>query len=168
MKGPLRTRFESVKQKLENAVQEVASGRAGILGIHNLEKAQEEAGRLIFDMVMKGEGSIDELNQLVSHEVILQTIFASWDHRSAIMSRINQDKSRDKMRDRIQLLYNWLDLNIHKYIRRLEDCAEDAAQQIPGLQMTAGTVKRHITAYRKLNPLADSKSVENQRKNESS
>ena len=164
MKGALRKRFDSVKGTLEKACQEFASGRSGILGLHNLQKAQEEAGRLIFDMVMNGEGSVDDLRQLVSHEVILQTMFASWDHKSAIMSRINQDKSRAEMRERIQLLHNWLDLNIHKYAKRLEDCADDAAQNIPDLHMTSGTVKKHITTYRKLKGLADGKSSEKSKK----
>ncbi len=164
MKDALQKRFDSVKGLLEKACQEFASGQSGILGLHNLQRAQEEAGRLVFDMVMNGEGSVDELRQLVSHEVMLQTIFASWDHKSAIMSRINQDKSRAEMRERIQLLYDWLDLNIHKYVRRLDHCAEEAAQNIPDLHMTAGTVKKHITLYRKLKGLADGKSSEKSKK----
>jgi hypothetical protein len=146
MKIKTRKRFDSVKEKLEKAKRE-----AGILGLHNLQEAEKTAGKLIFDMAINEEGSQAELRQLVSHGSILQAFFAGLDHRDAIMSRVNQDRSRAGMRDRIQLLYEWLDQNINSYRGRLEDCAEDAAERIDGLRMTAGTVKKHITQYRKQN-----------------
>jgi hypothetical protein len=58
----------------------------------------------------------------------------------------------------------WLDQNISRYHKRLEDCAEDAAQQIAGLGMTAGTVKKHITAYRKEKGLVASKTENKSKK----
>jgi hypothetical protein len=53
------------------------------------------------------------------------------------------------MRLRRELLYDWLDQNIGRYSGSLDDCAEDAVEQISGLGMKPGTVKRHITQYRK-------------------
>jgi hypothetical protein len=76
-------------------------------------------------------------------------VFAALDHRAAIMSRVNQNKSREAMRARIRLLYDWLDLNIDHYYGRLVVCAEAAVKQIDGLGMTEETVKKHISKYRK-------------------
>ena len=144
-------------QGFEKAWNDQASGSAGILGLAELTKVERAAGKLIFDMVMSEEGSDQDLRELVSQRVLLQTIFAAYDHRSAIMSRINQEKSRAGMRLRIDLLFDWLDQNIDKYRGRLEECAEDAVAQILGLDMTAGTVKKHITQYRKEKRLAGNK-----------
>ena len=154
MRSKTRKRFDSVKEKLEKATREGISGEAG----HNLKKAEKTAGKLVFDMVMNEEGSLAELRQLVSHGVIFQAFITAYDHRAAIMSRVNQDRSRAVMRGRIKLLNDWLDQNINKYHRRLEECAEDAAERIDGLCMTAGTVKKHITEYRKQNKTITSKS----------
>ncbi len=151
MKRETRKRYSSAKIKLEKATAEIISGANGIVGLDNLIKAQIEVGKLIFDMVLNEEGSDNDLKQLVTHGVLLQTILASLDHRNAIMSRINQEKSRQVMRDRIKILYDWLDQNIHNYHKRLEECAEDVVDMIPDLGMTAGTVKKHITQYRNQN-----------------
>jgi hypothetical protein len=164
MKAAIRKRYDSVKATLEKANKDMATGEYGIMGIDSLRQAESAAGKLIFDMVMFEEGSNQDLQQLISHRVLLQTIFATLDHRAAIMSRVNQDKSRAPMRARIELLYMWLDQNISKYHKRLEDCAEDAVQQIAGLGMTAGTVKRHITAYRKEKGLVASKTENKSKK----
>ncbi len=168
MRTGMRQRYDLVKAALDKAAEELASGKQGILGLHNLQEAEKEAGKLVFDMVLKDEGNGQELRQLVSHGVLIHTIISSFDHQSAIMSRVNQEKSRAGMRNRIKLLNDWLDQNISKYHKRLEDCAEDAVQQIAGLGMTAGTVKKHITAYRKEKGLAASKSENKSKKNESS
>jgi len=53
------------------------------------------------------------------------------------------------MREKKKLLFEWLDKNIHKYKGKLEQCAEDAVEQIPGLGLKSGTVKKYITEYRK-------------------
>lgn len=168
MKTDMRKRYRSVLAALDKANKDMATGKHGIIGIDSLRQAESAAGKLLFDMVMYEEGSDQDLQRLISHRVLLQTIFATLDHRSAIMSRVNQDKSRAGMRDKIELLFSWLDQNISKYYKRLEDCAEDAVQQIAGLGMTAGTVKKHITAYRKEKGLAASKSENKSTKNESS
>ncbi len=164
MKQAMRKRFNLVKTALYKANKEIVSGKQGILGLHNLQEAEKAAGKLLFDMVLKEEGNDQELGQLISHGVLLQMIIASLEHQSAIMSRVNQDKSRSGMRTRIKLLYNWLDKNINKYYKRLEDCAEDAVQQIAGLGMTAGTVKKHISTYRKEKGFATSKSENKSKK----
>ena len=164
MRTGMRQRYDLVKAALDRAVRELFSGKQGILGLHKLQAAEKEAGKLVFDMVLKDEGNGQELRQLVSHGVLLHTIIASLDHQSAIMSRVNQEKSRAPMRARIELLYAWLDQNISKYPKRLEDCAEDAVQQIAGLGMTVGTVKKHITAYRKEKGLAASKTENKSKK----
>ena len=159
MKAAMRKRYDSVKATLESANKDMATGEYGIMGIDSLRQAESAAGKLIFDMVMYEEGSEQDLQQLISHRVLLQTIFATLDHRSAIMSRVNQDKSRAGRREKIELLFSWLDKNISKYAKRLDDCAEDAAEQIDGLGMTGGTVKKHITQYRKQKGLATSKLI---------
>jgi hypothetical protein len=164
MKAAMRKRYDAVKATLEKANKDMATGEYGIMGIDSLRQAESAAGKLIFDMVIYEEGSDQDLQQLISHRVLLQTIFATLDHRAAIMSRVNQDKSRAPMRLRIELLYAWLDQNISRYPKRLEDCAEDAVEQIDGLGMTAGTVKKHITAYRRQKGLAASKSENNSKK----
>ena len=169
MKRETRKRYSSAKVKLEKAMAEIISGTNGIVGLDNLIKAQIEVGKLIFDMVLNEEGSDNDLKQLVSHGVLLQTILASLDHRNAVMSRINQEKSRQVMRDRIKILYDWLDQNIHNYHKRLDDCAEDAVEKIPDLGMTSGTVKKHITKYRNQNktickPSMSSKNIRKKRK----
>jgi hypothetical protein len=158
MKASMRKRYDLVKAALNQAEKDMASGAHGILAIDSLIKAETAVGKLVFDMVMHGEGSDQDLQKLVSHRVLLQVFFAGLDHRDAIMSRVNQEKSRVGMRARIRLLYDWLDQNIHRYHRRLEDCCEDAVQQIPSLRMTPGTVKKHITQYRKQKGLAAVKS----------
>ena len=164
MRTEMRQRYDLVKAALDKAAEELASGKQGILGLHNHQEAEKEAGKLVFDMVLKEEGNGQELRQLVSHGVLLHTIIASFDHQSAIMSRVNQDKSRAKMRDKVKLLFSWLDQNINKYPKRLEDCAEDAVEQIAGLDMTPGTVKKHITAYRKQKRLVASTSEHKSKK----
>jgi len=164
MKAALRKRYDFVKSALYKAAEELTSGKQGILGLHNLQEAEKTAGELLFDMVLKEEGNDQELSQLVSHGVLLQTIIASLDHQSAIISRVNQGKSRTVMRERINLLYDWLDQNLSGYHKRLEDCAEDAVQQIIGLGMAPGTVKKHITQYRKQKVPAVSKSSNESKK----
>jgi hypothetical protein len=159
MKASMLKRYDLVKAALNQAEKDMTSGAHGILAIDSLIKAETEAGNLVFDMVMHEKGSAKDLQKLVSHRVLLQVILAGLDHRNMIMSRVNQEKSRDGMRTRIRLLYDWLDQNIHHYQRRLEDCSEDAVQQIPGLRMTPGTVKKHITQYRKQKALAAVKSL---------
>ncbi len=164
MKASIRKRYDLVKAEINQAEKDMASGAKGILGLHNLQKAEQKAGKLVFDMVIQEEGSRQDLQKLVSHRVLLQVFFAGLDHRDAIMSRVNQAKSRDGMRARIKMLYDWLDKNIHRYYRRLEDCSEDAVQQIPGLSMTPGTVKKHIAQYRKQKASAAVKSLTNSTK----
>jgi hypothetical protein len=159
MKAAIQKRYRSVMTALDKAKKDMATGKHGIVAIDTLRKAESAAGKLIFDMVMYEEGNDQDLQKLISQPVLLQTIFATLDHQSAIMSRVNQDKSRAGMRERIELLYSWLDQNIHLYYRRLEDCAEDAVEQINGLGMTVGTVKKHITKYRKQIGLVANKSV---------
>jgi hypothetical protein len=157
MKAAMRKRYTLVNAELDRARKNAASGCNGISGLVDLDKAEFAAGQLIFDMVLSEEGSDQELKRLVSRRVLYQTIIATFNHQSAIMSRINQERSRVGIRARIKLLYDWLDQNIGRYPKRLEDCAEDAVAQIPGLKMTAGTVKRHITQYRKEKQLAGRK-----------
>ena len=159
MKAKVRDRYRSVMTALEKARKDMTSGKHGIMAIEPLIKAEVEAGKLVFDMIMYEEGSDQDLQKLISQRVLLQTIIATLDHRAAIMSRVNQDKSRAPMRARCELLYMWLDQNISMYHGRLQDCAEDAVQQIAGLGMTAGTVKKHITAYRKQKGLSKIQSV---------
>ncbi len=149
MKAELLERYRSVMTTLEKARKDMTSSKHGIMAIEPLIKAEVEAGKLVFDMIMYEEGSDQDLQKLISQRVLLQTIIATLDHRAAIMSRVNQDKSRAPMRARRELLYMWLDQNISMYHGRLQDCAEDAVQQIAGLGMKAGTALRHITTYRK-------------------
>ena len=147
MKAAMRKRYDSVKATFEKANKDMATGEHGIMSIDLLRSAETAAGKLVFDMVMCEEGSDQDLQRLISRRVLLQTIFATLDHRSAIMSRVNQDKSRAKMRERKKVLFAWLDKNIHKYKRKLEQCAEDAVEQIPDLGLKSGTVKTYITEY---------------------
>lgn len=93
MKANLRKQYCSVVTALEKARKDITSGKHGIMAIEPLIKAETQAGKLVFDMVMYGEGSNQDLQRLISHRVLLHTIFATLDHRSAIMSRVNQDKS---------------------------------------------------------------------------
>ena len=149
MKAELLERYRSVMNALEKARKDMTSGKHGIMAIEPLIKAEAEAGKLVFDMVMYEEGRDQDLQRLISHRVLLQTIITTLDHRSIIMSRFNQDKSRAKMREKKKLLFEWFDKNIHKYKGKLEQCAEDAVEQIPGLGLKSGTVKKYITEYRK-------------------
>jgi len=164
MKAAMQKRYDSVKAELEKANKDMTSGKHGIMAIEPLRQAESAAGKLIFDMVMYEEGSDQDLQQLISHRVLLQTIFATLDHRSAIMSRVNQDKSRAKMREREKVIFAWLDQNIHKYKGKLEQCAEDAVKQIPELGLKPGTVKRIITKYRKQKRLVASKAENKSKK----
>jgi hypothetical protein len=154
MKAAMRKRYRFVMAALDKANKSTTSGEQGIMAVDALIKAETAAGKLVFDMVMYEEGSDQDLQRLISHRVLLQTIFATLDHRSAIMSRVNQDKSRAEMREKTEFLFSWLDQNISKYPKRLDDCAEDAVEQIADLGMTPGTVKKHITKYRKEKGLA--------------
>ncbi len=154
MKANLRKQYCSVVTALEKARKDMTSGKHGIMAIEPLIKAETQAGKLVFDMLMYEEGSNQDLQRLISHRVLLHTIFATLDHRSAIMSRVNQDKSRAKMREREKVIFAWLDKNIHKYKGKLEQCAEDAVEQIPDLGLKPGTVKKYITEYRKENGLS--------------
>lgn len=149
MKANLRKQYHSVMTALEKARKDMTSGKHGIMAIEPLRQAESAAGKLIFDMVMYGEGSDQDLQQLISHRVLLETFLATIDHRSAIMSRVNQDKSRAKMREREKVIFAWLDKNIHKYKGKLEQCAEDAVEQIPDLGLKPGTVKKDIAKYRR-------------------
>jgi hypothetical protein len=164
MKAEMQKRYRSVIAALEKASKDIKLGEQGIMAVYALKKAEAAAGKLIFDMVMYEEGNDQDLQTLISQPVLLQTIFATLEHQSAIMSRVNQEKSRAGMRERIEVLYFWLDQNISKYPKRLEDCAEDAVEQIDGLDMTAGTVKKHITQYRKQKGLVTNKSVNKSKK----
>jgi len=148
MKDAMQERYDSVKAELEKANKDMATGEHGIMSIDSLRPEELAAGKLIFDMVIYKEGRDQDLQRLISHRVLLGAFLATIDHQKAVMSRVNQDKSRAQPRARIELLYAWLDQNISKYYKRLEDCAEDAVKQIPKLGMKPGTVKRHITAYR--------------------
>ena len=153
MKTHMRTRFDSVTERLEKATREAASGEAGILGLYNLQEAEKTAGKLLFDLVMNEEGSQAELRELVSHAALFEIIIASIDHRSGLMSRVNQNKSRDSARKnkavKISKLHDWLEQNIDRYRKKLDLCAEHAVKQIEDLGMSEGAVKKYITAYRK-------------------
>jgi hypothetical protein len=149
MKAKVRDRYRSVMTALEKARKDMTSGKHGIMAIEPLRQAESAAGKLIFDMVMYKEGSDQDLQQLISHRVLLETFLATIDHQKMVMSRFNQEKSRAKMREKKKLLFEWLDKNIHKYKGKLEQCAEDAVEQIPGLGLKSGTVKKYIAEYRK-------------------
>ena len=165
MKISMRKRYDLVKAAMDKAKQGMASGKHGILAIDSLIEAETAAGKLVFDMLFCDQGDDEDLQPLVSKRVLLQLIYATVDYRSSIQSRINQEKSRAGMRGRIKLLYTWLDHNIASYPQRLEKCAEDAAEQINGLRMAAGTVKKHITQYRKLNkPTTNKSSIKSKKK----
>ena len=149
MKAAMRKRYVSVKAALDEAREAMATGKYGILAIGNLEKAEADAGKLLFEMLFSDQGDEEDLWPLLSKGSLLQMMYATVDARGSIQGRINQEKSREGMREKIKVLYDWLDQNIHKYHRRLARCAEDAVDQIPGIDMTVETVQKHITAYRK-------------------
>lgn len=164
MKAKVRDRSRSVMTALEKARKDMTSGKHGIMAIEPLRQAESAAGKLIFDMVMYKEGSDQDLQQLISHRVLLETFLATIDHQKVVMSRFNQEKSRAKMREREKVIFAWLDQNIHKYKGKLEQCAEDAVEQIPNLGLKPGTVKKDIAKYRKQKRLVVSKSEHKSKK----
>ena len=164
MKAAMRKRYVSVKAALDEAREAMATGKYGILAIGNLEKAEADAGKLLFEMLFSDQGDEEDLWPLLSKGSLLHMMYATVDARGSIQGRINQEKSRNTRKKQLALLYAWLDQNISKYYKRLEDCAEDAALKIAGLGMTAYTVKKHITTYRKQKGLAISKSENKSKK----
>ena len=164
MKAAMQKRYGSVKAELEKAKKDMASGKKGILGPYYLEEAEKKAGKLIFDMLFSDQGSEKDLHPFLSKRILLEMMYATVDARNSIQGRVNQEKSRGARKKHLSLLYAWLDQNIHRYQRKLEQCAEDAVEQIAGLDMTPGTVKKHITAYRKQKRLAASKSENKSKK----
>jgi len=159
MKATMRKRYVSIKTSLDRANKDMATGKYGILAIDNLIKAEASAGKLLYEMLFCDQGNDEDLQPLISKRVLLHLIYATADNQEAIKARINQEQSRHTRKKRLALLYDWLDQNIHKYKGRLEDCAEDAVQQIAGLDMAVGTVKKHITTYRREKGLAGGESA---------
>ena len=130
---------------------------SGIAALYNQNqeyiKAQKEAGKNLFDMVVNEEGTDDELRALVTQRSLLELLLLTIDHQKTIRARVNSQKSNEEasiVKQRQQLiLHEWLDNNIQKYSGKLDTCAEQAIQQIKGLGRGYEWVRKEITAYRK-------------------
>ncbi len=153
MQKKFRDRYRRVTAALLKAKAQIASGQTGIAGLHQYTQAQKDAGKLMFDLVLNEDGTDEDLQMLMSHAALFEVILASLDHRSAIMSRVNQEKSRGIARksqqDAEQKLFAWLDREIKNYKGRLEQCAADAVTNVIGLGRGMDWVRKQITKYRK-------------------
>jgi len=113
-----------------------------------------QAGKRLFWMVMNEEGSLADLEALVSHKALLWMAIEAIDHRNAITSRINNTKSRASAGEKSaawkKTLHEWLDRNISAYKGNLDGCANAACEHFPILEVKWSSVRREISRYGKM------------------
>jgi hypothetical protein len=118
------------------------------------QKKQKADGALLLEMVLGEQGDDRDLQGLVSHRALLELILLTIDHQEAIRVRFNNEKSRQSARKkkiaRQADLYAWLDKNIDRFKKRLDECAYEASEALYGSEKNFSTIRKEISQYRKI------------------
>jgi len=98
--------------------------------------------------------SNEELQKLISPEVLMELIFFCVDITKSTRGVVNQLKSKQVTKaskaKAESILYGWLDKNMHRYKGYLDNCSHDALHALPNLGKSWSWVRKEITAYIKL------------------
>lgn len=124
-------------------------------GISALPEAQvflaRQAAHAIFDMTTREYGTRQQLLKLVRHESLFELINLCIDLTLRTKPIANGHKSRKvaivARGQKVEVLHDWLDKNIHRYKGQLDLCAMDASK-IDGLGRSYAWVRKEITVYR--------------------
>jgi hypothetical protein len=130
---------------------------SGIYDLYEILQVQiakdKKKAKQIFLAVTNESATQEELAELVSPEVILQLIFLCIDLTKTSRAVVNQLKSKivaKIAKEKAQgILKVWLDKNFSKYKGYLNNCADDAIQDLPTLGKSWSWVRKEITAYSK-------------------
>ena len=130
------------------------SGIASLYEIMQQQIAKDKnKAKQIFLSVTNESVTQEALLELVSPEVMMQLIFLCTDLTKSSRAVVNQLKSKVVAKNaKIKaqgILQAWLDKNFHKYTGYLNNCADDAINDLPMLGKGWDWVRKEITAYAK-------------------
>jgi muconolactone delta-isomerase len=130
------------------------SGIAGLYEIMQEQTAKDKnKAKQIFLSVTNESVTQEELLELVSPEVMMQLIFLCIDLTKSSRAVVNQLKSKEAAKNaklKAQgILHAWLDMNFHRYKGYLNNCADEAVNDLPRLGKSWSWVRKEITAYAK-------------------
>ena len=139
------------KKKTKVKLPAIDEGGIAVI-LHHIED-QKKAARKIFQLVTEERGTDIEVQALATKGAVLELIFLMIDLTKGSRAVANQVKSKDaaglaKIKAQ-KLLYDWLDKNIVKFPRQLDNCALKAEIEIKGLGRGFDWIRSEITDYRK-------------------
>lgn len=139
------------KKKAKVIPSAIDEGGIGAI-LHSIED-QKKAARKIFQLVTEERGTDTEIQALATKGAVRELIFLMIDLTKGSRAVANQAKSKDaaglaKVKAQ-KLLYDWLDKNIVKFPRQLDNCALKAEIEIQGLGRGFDWIRSEISHYRK-------------------
>jgi hypothetical protein len=140
------------KPKTTLNAPEIEEGGLAAL-FHHIED-QKKAAKKIFQLVTEERGTDIEVQALATKGAVRELIFLMIDLTKGSRAVANQAKSKDaaglaKVKAQ-KLLYDWLDKNLIKFPRQLDNCAIRAEIEIQGLGRGFDWIRSEITEYRKM------------------
>jgi len=141
--------------------KQLPAGNQGILGIwHEIQKAKRRVkrkakkdGKEIFQLAMQEEATPEALNGLVYQESLIELIFFTLDHRKAVTTYVNRQKSIDaratKTANDHDMVFDWCNKNPVEARKPYHHSVPKAAAAMNIKQKT--TVRKFISVWRKDN-----------------
>ncbi len=161
MRGKSKVRSRLKDKKAHQMPKPIAKphktlNRKRSYGLHNLDeinKANRQDAKKLYFMIVREEGSHEEIHSLVRRESLLELIFIAIDQGKRAPHLINAYKSRkapSALRQKAKThLRRWLDQNQSLFVRDLDRCATEAQRIMQKAGYTNGYhwIRKEITAY---------------------